>query len=85
MINYREIIIIDKVDIPILVYGDNCIVHKHINKESDMKDIDDKIVKKFIKGNYSYTEWFLCRRKSCNCQRKIVKYKDLKFSTVKID
>ncbi|OOP71803.1 hypothetical protein CBEIBR21_19620 [Clostridium beijerinckii] len=49
MINYREIIIIDKVDIPILVYGDNCIVHKHINKESDMKDIDDQIVKKFIR------------------------------------
>ncbi|MBN7573340.1 hypothetical protein JQK86_04710 [Clostridium beijerinckii] len=70
MINYREIIIIDKVDIPILVYGDNCIVYKHINKESDMKDTDDQIVKKFIKGNYSYTGWFLYRRKSCNCQRK---------------
>lgn len=51
-----EPIIIDKVDIPILVYGDNCIEHKHINKESDMKDIDDQIVKKFIKAYTLFRE-----------------------------
>lgn len=51
-----EPIIIDKVDIPILVYGDNCIEYKHINKESDMKDIDDQIVKKFIKAYILFRE-----------------------------
>jgi hypothetical protein len=48
-----ESIIIDKVDIPILLYGDSFIKRKHINKESDIKDINDQVVKKFIKA-YSF-------------------------------
>ena len=57
-----EPIIIDKVDIPILVYGDNCIERKRINKESDMKDIDDQIVKKFIKAYTFFKESTMKKR-----------------------
>jgi len=51
-----EPIIMDKVDIPILLYGDNFVEHKHINKESDMKDIDDQVIKKFIKAYTFFRE-----------------------------
>lgn len=57
-----EPIVIDKVDIPILVYGDNCTKRKHINKESDMKDIDDQIVKKFIQGYTFFREHTMKKR-----------------------
>lgn len=51
-----EPIIIEKVDIPILLYGDNFVKHKHINKEFDMKDIDDQVVQKFIKAYTFFRE-----------------------------